>query len=52
MTIYNRATKLGIETKAGITAKDIKRIANYNSGAKQMRKASVDELRTELEEMK
>lgn len=51
-TVYQRAKKLGIDTRMGLTAKDVKRIQEYRSGKKQMRKCSVQELVEELGEMK
>lgn len=50
MTVYNRAKRMGIDTKMGLTAEDAKKIMAYTS--KQVRKHSAEELMEELGEVK
>lgn len=49
-TMYNRAKKLGIDTRRGLTAQDVKQIQAFYS--KQTRKGTEFELRAELEGIK
>lgn len=49
-TVYNRAKRLGIDTRRGLTARDVKQIQAFYS--KQTHKGAEFELRAELEEIK
>lgn len=51
MTIYKRAKKLGIETRAGLTAEEIRRVSQFED-VKRQRRGSESALRAELEGMK
>ena len=51
-TILNRAKALGMDTSAGLTAEQVKRVADYKGkDPKRQRRNSAEELRAELEAM-
>ena len=49
MTVKNRAIKLGINTSAGLTAKDVKAIMEYKCETSYAKRYKVEDLKSELE---
>lgn len=51
MAVRSRAIKLGINTSAGLTAKDVKAIQEYKGNPKHAKKCSSEDLMRELGEL-
>ena len=47
--IVYRAKKLGVKTSDGISAKELKRIAEFKSTSKMRHKGKLDDLKKEME---
>jgi hypothetical protein len=48
MAVRNRAIKLGINTSAGLTAKDVKAIMEYKCETRYAKRYKVEDLKSEL----
>lgn len=51
MTVYNRAKRLGIDTRHGFTVFEAKKIGNYRPDARRQKRGSLSELKEELREI-